>query len=380
MAITIHDAFRWMGRAFSVLLGMALLVTAIAWMSGAFRVKIPPLEAAHLRPPVSARGSCPVETLKTAERVEVVGTVEPRHKTAVSSQVLAAILQVHVRAGDRVEQGQALLRLDDRELRAQIREAEAAVAAAAADLATRERDFARYKQMYADQAATGEEYDRSSGAYQVAAAQQQRAQEQLHRLEVMLTYTRIQAHTSGLVVERLVDPGDLAVPGKPLLTLHDPSQRDLHASVRETLSRFVRPGMTLPIHIDALDLSLEGTVREIVPQALPLSRTVLVKVALPAEAAEGLYNGMFGRMAIPVGTVDRLVVPLGTVVHVGQLDLVDVVAGDGAIERRFIRTGKALGDKIEVLSGLDAGERVALPAPAQAGRTQASTARTAPPP
>ncbi len=215
--------------------------------------------------------SAVAETIRTPEHLDAVGTVEPRRKVAVASLLLGTILEVKVNAGDHVERGQLLVTLDDREILAQLHEAEAA----SADLATRERDYERYQQLFKANSVTGSEYDRAKGAYQVAVAQQHRAQEQARRLEAMLSYTRIAAPSAGIVADRFADPGDLAAPGKPILALHDPKERDLHASVREGLARFIRPGMKLSVHIDAASLDVEGEVREIVPMAVQASRTAL---------------------------------------------------------------------------------------------------------
>jgi membrane fusion protein, multidrug efflux system len=358
----LHSALRLVWRLVTALLGVALLAVVIAWMSGSFRTKVEPGEMPDRRPAPAGRELVDVKSVTMTEYIDAVGTVEPRRKVAVASLLLGTIQEVKVNAGDRVERDQLLVTLDDRELQAQLHEAEAAVAAAGADLATRERDYTRYKRMYTEKSVTGEDYDRVEGAYQVAVAQHRRAGEQVRRLEVMLSYTRIRAPSAGIVADRFADPGDLAAPGKPLLALHDPGERDLHASVREGLARYIRPGMKLPVQIDAVSLNLEGVVREIVPQAMQASRTVLVKVSLPPDKTTGLYNGMFGRISIPIGTTERMVIPADAVQHVGELDIVEVADAAGGLERRFVRTGRNFDGKLEILSGLDVGERIALPA------------------
>jgi RND family efflux transporter MFP subunit len=354
------SAARLIARVVPVVVGIVVLALTIAWMSGAFHAKIPP---AAVRPEQSREGAArltaEVEILRTTETVDAVGTVEPRRKTAVASQLLATIGEIAVNASDRVEKGQLLVTLDDRELQAQLREAEAAVGAAEADVTLRERDFARHKQMYADKAITKEEYDRVEGAHKVSQAQLRRANEQVNRVQVLLSYARIQAPADGIVANRFADPGDLAAPGKPLLAIHDPKELELHASVRESLAAAVRLDMKLRVHIDALSLDLDGTVREIVPQAQEASRSVLIKVALPTENTASLYIGMFGRVSIPVGSIDRVVVPADAVQYIGQLETVEVVHAERPPERRFVRTGRRFGDKVEILSGLTVGENVA---------------------
>ncbi len=348
----------------TLLLGLAALVGAIAWMSGVFHPKIEPVDAADhdhgsagevVEPDAKDRATARVEAIREVERVDAVGTIEPRRKTNVAGQILATILEIKVNAGDAVKRGDPLVTLDDRELQAQSREAAAAISAAEAELSLREQDLARYRKLYADKAVTREDLDRMESTYKVAAAQLRRAREQTSRIDIQLTYTKIRATADGLVLDRFVDPGDLAAPGKPLLTISDPAELELHAGIREGLAGFVHPGLELPVHIDAVGRDLIGKVREIVPQAEPTSRSVLVKIALPSDQTKGLYNGMFGRIAIAIGDRERIVAPRAFIDRVGQLDLA-LVQGDKRIERRFVRVGSRYGDKIEILSGLKIGE------------------------
>jgi len=339
--------------------GTLILVVVIAWMSGAFREKIEPGENSYRRKSTAGLETVKVTTIKTTQDVDAVGTIQPRMKTDVASRLLATINEINVDPGDRIEQGQLLATLDDREIQAQLREAEAASSGIEADLAVRKRDYGRYKRMFAEKAVTKEAFDQIEAAFQMSQAQLLRTNEQINRIKVTLTYAQIKAQTSGVVADRYLDPGDLAVPGKPLLTVHNPDELELHANVREGLAGNIRIGMQLPIRVDALSRSMIGTVREIVPQAEIASRSLLVKLTLPDDSLDGLYIGMFGRLSIPVGSINRIVVDHRAVELIGQLEVVYVVSTDGTLKRRFIRTGPRLGDKTEILSGLIAGDTVA---------------------
>jgi membrane fusion protein, multidrug efflux system len=293
----------------------------------------------------------------------VVGSVQPKKRTEVASQLLATVLEVRVRPGDRVKSGDPLVTLDDRELAAQQREMSASLVAAEADLVTRRGDYERVKKSRTAGTASEDEFGKVEGAYRVAEAQVTRSKEVISRLAVQHTHTKIVATGSGLVADRFVDPGDLASPGKPLLIVYDPDDLELHANVPETLAPAVPVGMELAVRIDAAGLSAKGIVREIVPQAQQASRSVLVKITLPpAQSAKPLLPGMFGRVEIPVGTVERLWVPRPAVIQIGQLDQVEVGNPDGTLTRRFVRTGEVVNGKVEILSGLSVGEQVALPA------------------
>ncbi len=161
----------------------------------------------------------------------------------------------------------------------------------------------------------------------------------------MLTYAAIASPEAGIVSDRFADPGDLAAPGKPLLAIHDPTELELHASVGENLAAHLNLGQKLGVRVDAAHIDTEGTVREIVPRAEAASRSVLVKVTLPkqpppAAVEDQLYIGMFGRLQIPVGQLDRIVIAAEAVQQIGQLDVVDVVA-ESDTTRTPIRTAGA---------------------------------------
>ncbi len=175
----------------------------------------------------------------------------------------------------------------------------------------------------------------------------------------MLSYAVIQAPFTGQVIRKMVNVGDMASPGQPLFFLETPTRPELHAALSESLIQYLKTGQALEVRIDALNLILEGKVREIVPQSDPGTRTVLVKVSLPA--GQGLVNGLFGRIRIPYSQYDALVIPSNAVTEVGQLPVVEVIDMDGYPQRRFVTLGERQGDLIEVLSGLEENEEVIIP-------------------
>jgi len=344
----------------TVVVGLAGLSLFLAWMGGAFHHKIEPGNVSVERPSTAGRTLVAVERQRLEDTIEAVGSVQPRKKTDVASQLIATIREVKVRPGDRVVAGDVLVTLDDRELLAQQREAMAAQRSAEADLVARKGDFDRAQAGLRTGVVTREEVDRFSGAYKVADAQVQRAKEQYARLEIQLTYTRIATGTNGIVGDRFAEPGDVAAPGKPILSVYDPSELELHANVPESLAPTVSVGQKVRMQIEAAGVNTLATVREIVPQAQQASRTVLFKVSVPASTSTPALPGMFGRISIPVGQADHLVIPRAAIRQVGQLELVDVASADQTLTRRFIRIGRTIDGKVEVLSGLAEGERVAL--------------------
>jgi RND family efflux transporter MFP subunit len=173
---------------------------------------------------------------------------------------------------------------------------------------------------------------------------------------ISLEYSRILAPEDGVVLKRFVEPGDLALPGKPLVALRTTGALRLEAYVREGLIGNVTPGTALQAAIDTLDKTVDAIVEEVVPYADPDSRTFLVKAAV--GSIDGLYPGMFGKLRVPVGHRRIVTIPATAVRRVGQLELVHVKSGDGW-QVRHVTTGiRPDSDSVEVLSGLDGSETI----------------------
>ncbi len=366
-----------------------LLLAMMLWLAGAFRHKIKPGPAQEpAKVPVGPTAR--VESRTFPMIAEQAGTVQTRTQAQVSSRLMAQVLEVLVREGDTVHgpgpagTGTVLARLDDRDIRAKGEQAKAQVAAlgqalqaaraqqqaAQAVLDQAGADLARTERLVEAKAATGQQLDhartqRDTAQAQVLAAQRQvdqtRAQQAgaeaaVREAAVMLSFASIEAPFDGQVTARRIDPGDMVNPGQILFAVDVPSEPQLQAFVSEGVALHVQAGQTLQVRVDALRRDLEGTVRQIVPQVDPLTRTVLVKVDLPKDPA--LVSGLFGWLRVPIGEYPALVVPKTAVLRNGQLDLVQVLAAPGVPVRRFVELGQEHGPLVEVLSGLEAGDEI----------------------
>jgi RND family efflux transporter MFP subunit len=322
--------------------------------------------------PVSVTGVTVAEITPTpqAETVELVGTVRARTSAAVAARVAGSITLLRVREGDRVKKGELLARLDARES-----QASAAAAAAGTEEAGRALDeavarrkladatFERYQRLYNEQAVTRQEFDvrqteRDLAIQGVARseARLQQARELSRGAGAMADYTRIVAPLSGVVTARHADLGSTVFPSQPIFTVEDEGSYLLELSLPENLLPRVKTGMGVQVSLDALPGSMTLPVGEIVPSIDPSSRTFTAKIPLPGK---GLTSGMFGRAAIPLGSsVQRLMVPRAAVVERGALTSVWVVDGEKIARMRLVKAGKSIGDRVEILSGLSAGERV----------------------
>jgi RND family efflux transporter MFP subunit len=173
----------------------------------------------------------------------------------------------------------------------------------------------------------------------------------------LLGYTRVTAPFAGVITRKYADVGDLASPGKPLLEMEDAHALQLETDVPEAVIGRLVLGDKLGVRVSGVSNEFTGVVSEIAPSADPNSRTFLVKLDLPPTP--GLRAGQFGRVAVPVGETSALRVPASAVVQRGQMELLFVVI-KGHAQMRIVKTGKRVGDEVELVSGVDAGEQVVV--------------------
>jgi len=348
-------------KIIGVVIALALLAGVMAYLAGFFEEKIP-VDFSGVVPSSASGRTVAVEVISEPLIERAPGTLRAKVETVISPLITATISSIAVWAGDEVQAGEVLVILDARELKARVDQAHQAAVAAKARLAQTERDLARVQRiMKADPGAVSEaERDRLQTALRTARAGLERLRRQKDEAQTALSYSKLTAPIAGRIVERLADPGDTARQGEPLLRMYDPVSLRLEASVRESVASKLAKGQQLSAEIDALKKRYPVVVDEIVPSADPGSRSFLVKVSL--AGGSGLYPGMFGRLMIPIGQVERIIIPAGAVTRVGQLDFVIVESSQGPV-RRYVRLGEVRPDhRLEVISGLAAGDQILISA------------------
>ncbi len=378
---------------------VSALLSALAVLAGC---SAPPAESSGTLSRVEVKATvAPVEKTAVNTPYEAVGTVRSRVSSTIQSKATGNILAVHVNTGDMVELGQTLVEIDSREAAAQVKGAESALqqahdalqemeksvqaamhakAAADADNTLATTTYERIKGLADRQAVSRQILDEATAKYRSAAAQAAQAGEmiasvqarrseaqgrieqakaQLEDARAVLSHTKVEAPFAGLVTKRWVDVGDMASPGAPLIELEDVQQYRLEAIVDEAVVQGIKNGENVPVTLDAVGGGpLEGVVAELVPSADPSSRTFVVKIDIPSP--QGIKSGMFGRAAFSAGQKDALSVPASAVFERGQLSGVYAVGEGGVARLRLITVGKRRGDTVEVLSGLDPGERIVV--------------------
>ncbi|MEN6405675.1 MAG: efflux RND transporter periplasmic adaptor subunit [Thermoguttaceae bacterium] len=354
---------RWSRWVLSLAFAVGV-VALLLYLAGKFSPKVPQPSAATSAEAVAV----PADRLVTVQRISLpqiepaVGTVRAVHETAIGSKLLARVVQADIKAGQQVQRGDVLVRLDDTELRARLEQADAAVAQAEAVRAQAAADEHRYAQLVKSRSVSQQQYDNAVTALRSANAELQRARAAFNESKAALSDALVLAPFDAVVIDKRVAAGDMVRPGQMLVSLFDPKHMQLVASVRESLTSRLTPGQVIDVRLEGHQQICSGTISEIVPEAQSASRSFQVKVIGPCPS--GVYSGMFGRVLIPLDEEQVLVVPSRAVQNIGQLHQVDVLV-HGVVQRRSVLIGRELGDQAEVLSGLSAGEQVVLPAPSK---------------
>jgi membrane fusion protein, multidrug efflux system len=305
------------------------------------------------------------------EYFETSGTVAAKTTSAVAGRMMGTVTSVKVKEGDRVRAGQLLLTIDDSDVAQKVKaaregcnEAEKGLEAARESRDLMAVTYQRYKKLFDDKALSGQELDQIDTQNKVADIDFERAQAAVARAraglkeaEVYHGFTRITSPVSGVVTEKKTDLGSMAVPGVPLFTIEDDSAYRIDVSGDESLSGKIKAGMDASVLIEALNREVKGKISEVVPSVDPMSRSFLVKIALKGE---GLRNGFYAKVSIPIGKREALLVPQNAVVEKGQLIGVYTVDKDSVITYRLVKTGRTYGNNVEILSGLNPGENVVV--------------------
>jgi RND family efflux transporter MFP subunit len=283
------------------------------------------------------------------------GTVKSRTVANIAPKTTARIIEIKVNAGDKVKKGDVIARLDERDVKAQENAALAMLASAFAQASRAQADEKRTRSLFSKEAATRESFDAVVARAKEAQAAVSQATSAVAEIRTHLADTLLVAPFDGTVVKRLKEPGDMGLPGIPIVTLQTPQGLRLEADVPSTCAGRYSIGMNVNVRIDTLGLTASAQIDEISPEVDPQTRTQLIKIALPAMA--GLQPGYFGWLEQACDQHEALLIPASAVQHIGQLEVIRVVS-EGRQLMRHIRTGKTFGDQVEVISGLHESETV----------------------
>lgn len=313
-------------------------------------------------------GPAPAATLRTAvvayRDVEVTvpaeGVVEAARRSVVAARVPGWIVELRVEAGDAVTKGQVIARIDERAAAQVVTESLARIRQAEADLLNARSVYERTQKLVTEKFVSAAALDKARADYEAAEAQLAAARAASAQAATAKDYAVVTAPFSGLVAARHAQIGEMAQAGTPLVTLYDPSELRVIASVPQETAAALRVRRTPAFaEFPTVGRTVPARAVTVLPAADSRTLTTDVRLDLP-EPVPGVVPGTFARAHFAVGKANRLVVPAEAIVQRSEVSGVYVVTDAGAIQLRQLRLGERTPAGVEVLAGLAPGERVAL--------------------
>ncbi len=322
---------------FPILFGCFLLATGAC--------KGTPSEKAVERqtPPVAQVRVTTATRQQALSQNEAAGDVEASQRATIAAKVTGAIEKLPVELGSTVKRGDLLVQISAGEISARVAQAEALLQQA-------RRNLTREKRLLQKEATAPETVKTMEDAYQIAKARYNEA-------KTILGYTTITAPFDGVISQKNAQAGDLATPGIPLLRLKNIQKLQVVASIPEAMALRLKTGDRLPVRIAAAEFDNEGVVSEISPSADPRTRTTTIKLNI--NNVTTLRPGQYARVILPGPAVNTLLVPKTAVMNYGQMERLFVVK-DGRARLRLVRSGAQDNGRLEILTGLAAGEQIVI--------------------
>ncbi|BAN36496.1 secretion protein HlyD [Sulfuricella denitrificans skB26] len=292
--------------------------------------------------------------------------VEAVKQSTVAAQISGRIVEVNFDVGETVKKGQVLVRIDESEVRQAVAGSEAVVAQARANLQNARQHYERTKQLLAQKFISQAALDKAQADYKAAEAQLAAAQASAGQATTTRGFTAVMAPYSGVVAVRHVELGEMASPGKALMTGFDPKDLRVVASVPQYRLAEVNSAARAQVEFPSFNKWITAKAMTILPTADARTHTTRVRLDLP-EDIRNVYPGMFARAHFSIGRAKKLLVPAQAIIRRSEVTAVYVVDAKGGVTFRQIRLGEPVADSmIEVLAGLSAAETVALE-PVKAG-------------
>ncbi len=321
------------------------------------------LGAAPLRAELAA---APVELREVDLTYPAEAVVEAVTQATVAAQVRGRVVAVSHDAGDKVRRGDLLMRLDEREAAQALAASEAQVAQARANLSNAKATYERAKDLLVRKFTSRAAFDQAESSYRAAEAQLRAALAERGQAGTAKSFTAVTAPIAGVVAQRHAELGEMAEPGKPLMTIFDPKGLRVVASIPQFKLTEFKGVPRAKVEFPETGRWIDASTVTILPTVDARTHVVSVRVSLPDDVA-GVVPGMFARAHFVTSRAKKLLVPATAVLRRGEVSAVYVLDPQGGVHLRQVRLGESYaGDAVEVLAGLAAGERVALE-PVKAG-------------
>jgi RND family efflux transporter MFP subunit len=302
-----------------------------------------------------------VQMRSVADVYAADAVIEAVRQATVSAQISGTVTQFLVDAGDRVKRGQLLVRIDTRETDAQVATQRANVAQADAALVQARLNFDRTQSLVKQNFFSQSALDKADADLKSARAALDAARAGSTQAATSRSFAEVRSPIDGVVTRRLMELGELAAPGKPILDVHDPAALRAVGSVPQFALSRVEHVERADVLLPTLNRTIAATHVTVLPAADARLLSTQVRADLPGTLPAGVVPGTAAKILLPTGKADKLVMPGDAVIRRGELTATYVIGADGKPQLRQIRVGERVdGGEIEVLAGLANGERVQL--------------------
>jgi RND family efflux transporter MFP subunit len=328
-------------------------VAAVAVAVGCSDGHHPP--AQHTAAP--ALQSIAVQRERTPVERRLDGIIEAVNQGTVAAQTSGRVEAILYDVDDFVPAGAVIIRLRATERRAGLLQAEAALREATAREAEAQTRYQRIADMYDRKVVPKATLDEIVANREAAVARLVAARASLESAKEGVAYTEIRAPYAGVVTKRLVQVGETVSPGTPLMSGLSLQYLRVTVDIPQSIVEQVRRIKKGAVYVEGR--RIEATKVTFFPEAASPSSTFRARLELPENATD-LYPGMFVKVGFVIGEADRILVPARSLVERSEVTAVYVLDVSGRPSMRQVRVGDRFGDRVEILSGLARGERIAL--------------------
>lgn len=286
------------------------------------------------------------------------GSIQAVQSANLSTRMMGYVTKTPVNIGDKVKEGQLLVAINNSDLTAKLSQINASITEATAAFTNAEKDYNRYKNLYAENSASQKEFDDMTAHYTMAKARLEGAKQMKNEIESQFAYVNIRAPFSGVITNRFVKEGDMANPGMPLIALESPNSFEVMARVPESEISKIQSGTTVNVFVKSINQTIKGKVTEVSSSAKNTGGQYVVKVALEKTDAP-ILSGMFVTVQFPIEVQEKaesVLIPTKAIVKSGQLSGVYTISEENTAILRWLRLGRTYGDNVEVISGLSSNE------------------------
>ncbi|WP_435414237.1 efflux RND transporter periplasmic adaptor subunit [Polaribacter aestuariivivens] len=296
--------------------------------------------------------------------LSVSGKIQATNSADLSTRMMGFVTKVHVNVGDKVKKGQLLISINNTDLQAKKAQVDAGIVKAQTAFNNAEKNYNRFKNLFASNSISQKEMDDMTTNYQMAKASLETAKQMKNEINAQFTYSNITAPFSGVITSKNIDNGDMANPGMPLISLETPNNFEIIAMVPESEISKIKKGTEVNVLVKSINKTIKGKVSEVSSSAKNTGGQFLVKINLEKTNAT-ILSGMFSTVQFPVeksASSSMVLIPAEAIVKNGQLSGVYTVSQSNTALLRWLRLGRTYGNQVEVLSGLSADESYILSA------------------